>query len=123
LIATDTSSIIAYLAGHEGADIVQIERAMTSDQLRIPPPVVSELLTQGSPELDYLLASIPQLEIQAGYWERAGRSRALLRSKGLKANLADTLIAQACIDGGAALVSRDRGYRHFAQWCGLTLAG
>ena len=72
--------------------------------------------------MEYLLASIPQLAIQAGYWERAGRTRALLRAKGLKANLADTLIAQACIDAGAALVSRDRDYRHFAQWCGLTLA-
>ena len=122
MIAADTSSFVAYLAGEQGADIERIEQAMASDQLRIPPPVVSELLTKASVDVDYLLASVPRIEIEAGFWERAGRMRALVRSKGLKAALADTLIAQCCIDSDATLIARDGDFHHFAQWCGLKLA-
>jgi predicted nucleic acid-binding protein len=49
--------------------------------------------------------------------------RTLILSKGLKARLADALIAQCCIDAGATLVCRDRDFRHFARWGGLKLAG
>jgi predicted nucleic acid-binding protein len=40
----------------------------------------------------------------------------------LKAALADSLIAQCCIDADVALIARDGDYRHFAKWCGLRLA-
>jgi predicted nucleic acid-binding protein len=122
LIAADTSSLIAYLAGLDGPDIDQIELAIATDQLRIPPPVISEMLTQGSADVEHLLATVPKLPIDDGFWERAGRSRALVRSQGFKANLPDTLIAQCCIDAGAGLIARDRDYSHFAEFCGLTLA-
>jgi len=122
LIAADTSSLIAYLAGEAGEDIDQIDLAMAADQLRVPPPVVSELLTRGSPEVDYLLASVPRLELAGEFWDRAGRSRAMIRSRGFKAALADALIAQCCIDSDAALITRDRDYRHFVELCGLKLA-
>ena len=59
--------------------------------------------------------------IADGFWERAGDNRRLILSKGLKARLADTLIAQCWVDAGATLIGQDDGDRHFAQWCGLTL--
>ena len=62
------------------------------------------------------------MPIEPGFWERAGLGRRLILSKGLRARLADTLIAQCCIDAGAPLIARDNDYRHFVRWCGLKLA-
>jgi len=50
-----------------------------------------------------------------------GENRRLIFSKGLKARLADTLIAQCCIDARAPLIATEGDYRHFANWCGLLL--
>jgi len=35
--------------------------------------------------------------------------------------LADTLIAQSCIDYRVPLITRDSDFRHFAKYCGLIL--
>ena len=51
--------------------------------------------------------------MKPGYWERAGRLRALAIGGGHKAKLADTLIAQACLDHDVPLVTRDSDFRHF----------
>ena len=61
-----------------------------------------------------LLKDLPLLEITEGYWERAGALRARILSQKLKAKLADTLIAQSCLDHDVALVTRDGDFRHFA---------
>lgn len=122
MIAADTSSLIAYLHGEQGADVEAVERAMALDELRLPPPVVSELLGSQSADVEKLLAGVPRIELAQGFWERAGRTRALVLSRGLKARLADALIAQCCIDAGASLVCRDTDFRHFARWGGLKLA-
>jgi predicted nucleic acid-binding protein len=122
LIGADTSSLIAYLAGQGGPDVDQLGRAMAADELRLPPPTVTELLSKPSAQLEYLLRSVPLLDLTPGFWVRAGQTRGLLRAKGLKAALADSLIAQCCIDADVALIARDEDYRHFAKWCGLKLA-
>ncbi len=122
MIGADTSSLIAYLAGEQGADVDQIGEAMAADELRLPPPTVTELLSKPSAQLEYLLHSVPLLALTPGFWVRAGKARGLLQSKGLKAKLADSLIAQCCIDADVALIARDVDYRHFAKWCGLRLA-
>jgi hypothetical protein len=46
----------------------------------------------------------------------------MLLLKGLKARLADALIAQCCIDADVPLIARDSDFRHFKRWCGLKLA-
>lgn len=122
MICADTSSLIAYLAGAQGADVERIGDAMAADELRLPPPTVTELLSKPSSQLDYLLHSVPLLDVTPGFWTRAGKTRGLLRTRGLKAALADSLIAQCCIDADVALIARDGDYRHFARWCGLRLA-
>jgi predicted nucleic acid-binding protein len=40
-------------------------------------------------------------------------------AKGLKARLADTLIAQSCLDHGVPLITHDTDFRHFAALRGL----
>ena len=40
----------------------------------------------------------------------------------VKAGLADSLIAQSCLDHDLALITRDRDFRHFARHAGLRLA-
>lgn len=123
MIAVDTSSLVAFLSGAVGADIDHVSESAANDTLLLPPPVVSELLSKPRGAEAYALIGEPKLiEITLGYWERAGVNRALLLSKGLKARLADTLIAQSCIDADLPLITRDSDYRHFARWCGLKLA-
>ncbi len=122
MIGADTSSLIAYLAGAAGDDVALIGEAMAADELRLPPPTITELRSKPSTQLDYLLNAVPLLDLSPGFWDRAGRTRGLLRSKGLKSALADSLIAQCCIDADVALIARDEDYRPFEKWCGLKLA-
>ena len=85
--------------------------------------VVTELLSDPVARrgIEAFVTGVPRLEILDGYWERAGELRARLLRRGLKARLADTLIAQSCIDHDVALLTRDRGFRNFAAHAGLRL--
>jgi predicted nucleic acid-binding protein len=123
MIALDTSSIVAFLAGERGSDVSAVEAAFRLRQGVLPPVVVTELLSDPviRGELSGLIHAIPTLEVFDGYWERAGELRAGLRRRGLKARLGDALIAQSCIDGQVSLVTRDRDFRNFARYAGLRL--
>ena len=123
MIALETSSVIAYLSGEAGADVNVVEAALSLHQGIFPPVVVTELLSDPTLELQTIkfLEDVPRLEIRAGYWERAGELRARLLRRGLKAHLADTLIAQCCLDHDVGLVTRDQDFRHFARHAGLRL--
>ena len=61
------------------------------------------------------------IEIEPGYWQRAGALRAKALSKRRKARLADALIAQTCIDRKIALLTRDKDFRAFAAAARLNL--
>jgi predicted nucleic acid-binding protein len=124
VIAADTSALSAYMAGQEGADIALIADALNSGELRLPPVVVTELLSDPSASkiLGPAMAEIDILPITDGYWVRAGETRRIIKAKGLKAKIADALVAQSCIDHKIALITRDMDFRHFAKYCGLTLA-
>jgi predicted nucleic acid-binding protein len=122
MIAVDTSSLVAFLRGEKGNDVELIAQLADAGQLTFPPVVVTEILSAADQTLDALLSKISVLEIREGYWERAGVNRRLLKAKGLKAKVADTLIAQSCIDHDVALIARDTDFRHFAKHCGLKLA-
>ncbi|MHB8383119.1 MAG: PIN domain-containing protein, partial [Candidatus Binataceae bacterium] len=119
----DTSSVIAFLSGERGSDVSAVEAAFKLRQGVFPPAVVTELLSDPSTrgELAALIHAVPMLEVSDGYWERAGELRAALLRRGLKARLADTLIAQSCIDGRVSLVTRDHDFRNFARYAGLRL--
>ncbi|MBI2981168.1 MAG: PIN domain-containing protein [Deltaproteobacteria bacterium] len=115
MIAIDTSSLIAYLSGEKGPDVEAVDQALDQKQAVLPPVVFSEILSD--PKLPKsvrdLIGEVPPLIITDGYWERAGLLRSKLVFRKLKAPLADTLIAQSCIDYGVLLITRDNDFRHF----------
>ncbi len=123
MIAVDTSSFIAYLSGEEGSDVEAVDRALEQKQVVFPPMVLAELLSDPklSKETQELFKEVPLLSLSHGYWERAGLLRAKLIAKGRKALLADTLIAQVCLDHKVPLISRDQDFRHFVKHAGLNL--
>jgi predicted nucleic acid-binding protein len=123
IVGVDTSAFARALAGKTDAAAGAVVEALRADMARLPPTVVTELLS--NPDLPNphhrLIISIPMLDIIDGFWVRAGLLRAELKGRGLKANVADCLIAQACIDHGIPLISYDRDFRHFRS-AGLILA-
>lgn len=84
----------------------------------VPPLVVTEVLSLPglSEEVADLVRGLAQLPITSGYWERAGVLRASVLGDGHRVRLADTLIAQSCIDHDGPLVSADADFRHFVRF-------
>lgn len=115
MIAVDTSSMSAYLAGDTAEDVELVELALQQHHVVLPPVVLTELLSV--PRLPRRVADVfrrlPLVAVLDGYWERAGALRARVRARGHKARLADVLIAQSCLDHRVALISRDQDFRHF----------
>ena len=124
MIAADTSSLSAYFKGETGKDVERVDSAFADGELRLPPVVLTELLSDPalSDRVRTVIAAFERLEINEGYWERAGDTRRKLKTLGLRAKIADALIAQSCIDHDVALITRDPDFRHFAKHCGLKLA-
>jgi hypothetical protein len=126
MIAIDTSSWIAFFSDVEpdGDDTALVESALADHQACLPPVVLTELLS--APDLPRalatLLARLPLLETLPGFWTRAGQLRAKLLARKQRARLADTLVAQSCLDHGVRLVTRDSDFRHFARVGALRLA-
>jgi predicted nucleic acid-binding protein len=99
-----------------------MQRAIASREIALPPVVVAEALSKPDidPALVRLITWFDVLPIAPGYWERAGYLRGSLLRLKLKAQLADTLIAQSCIDRGIPLITYDDDFRHFVR-AGLQL--
>jgi predicted nucleic acid-binding protein len=124
VIAVDTSTWIAFLQGDSGPDTDLLDCALRDRQVLMVPAVLTELLSD--PKLPAgvagVLDELPLLELEPGYWRRAGELRAKVLAKRRKARLGDALIAQSCLDRGIALLTRDRDFRAFAEAAGLDLA-
>ncbi len=123
MIAADTSSLIAYLNGQPGKDVVRIDAAIDQRQLHIAPVVQSELLSDPllPTALRLAILSLPLLDLGAGYWERVAGLRMKILKQGLKAKMVDAMIAQCCIDYHIPLLTRDTDFRHFVRLGGLNL--
>ena len=124
MIAADTSTWVAFLQGDEDDDTRLLDRALEDRQLLMVPVVLTELLSDPGLPADVAgtLCDVPAIEIESGYWQRAGALRAKVLFKRRKARLGDALIAQMCIDRGISLLTRDRDFRAFAEAAGLSLA-
>ena len=87
------------------------------------PVVLTEILSDPKlpREVAETLAELPLIDIEAGYWQRAGELRAKVLARKRKARLGDALIAQSCLDRGVPLLTRDRDFRAFAESAGLDL--
>jgi predicted nucleic acid-binding protein len=123
MIAADTSTWIAFLEGTPGQDSQLLERALGDRQVLMIPVVMAELLSDPklSSGVAETLSEIPVIEVEPGYWQRAGLLRAKVLSMRRKARLGDALIAQTCIDRGIALLTRDEDFRAFADAAQLNL--
>ena len=121
MIAADTSTWIAFFQDEPGDDVEVLDRALKDRQVLMAPPVLSELLSDPgiSREISKTLTELPLVELQLGFWERAGLLRAKVLAKHRKARLGDALIAQSCLDAGIPLLTRDRDFRAFASMAAL----
>lgn len=123
MIAADTSTWVAFLQGSNGEDIQMLELGLQNRQIVMVPIVLTEMLSDpGLPaHVAAALSDVPLLEVERGYWQRAGLLRAKVLRKGRKARLGDALIAQSCIEQGIPLLTRDRDFRAFAEAADLDL--
>jgi predicted nucleic acid-binding protein len=110
-------------AGRSGADMELLDRALQGRQVLMVPAVLAELPTDAKlpEEVSQTLSEPPLLEVEPGYWQRAGALRAKVLAKRRKARLGDALIAHSCIDHAVPLLTRDRHFRAFAEAAGLDL--
>ena len=124
MIAADSSVIIDYLQGIHSDHTNLLQEALVAWDIVLPPVVVTELFSspKKAERLSFFLNEIEILDINENYWERAGKSRAVLKSKKIKSKIADALIAQSCIDHAVPLLTCDEDFRHYAKYCGLALA-
>ena len=123
MIALDSSAVIAHLSGDAGPGADAAALALERRHACLPPAVLTELLSDPSLPVNVaaLLTALPRLDVTEGYWERAGALRARVLARGLRARLADALIAQSCLDQITPVVTRDRDFRHFAEAAKLAL--
>lgn len=123
MIAADTSTWIAFLQGGPGKDTSLLDRALEDRQVVMVPAVLTELLSDPNLALEVAetLADVPMIDLEPGYWRRAGLLRAKVLANHRKARLGDALIAQSCVDRGVPLLTRDRDFQAFATAAGLDL--
>lgn len=121
MLCVDTSSLIAYLQGSRGKDVELIDQALADQAVVLACVTITEILsdTDLPMETRTIILGLPMLPLTDSYWERAGLLRASILRRGAKARLADTLIAQQCLDHHATLVTRDRDFKIFKQIAGL----
>jgi predicted nucleic acid-binding protein len=122
LIAVDTSALARFIGGEPGEHTSRIRELLRAGTAYLPPAALTELLS--NPDLGEaatgVVLSLPLLPLKRGYWQRAGFLRAELLRVIHKANIADVLIAQCCIDHDIPLITYDRDFRHFER-AGLKL--
>ena len=123
MICSDTSSLVALFQGESGRDVELLAQAIRDHFVCLSPISVSELLSDRDilPQFEELVLRTPLLEITPGYWARAGKLRARLMRRGYRPKIADTLIAQSCLDYQAPLITRDGDFAAFQKVAGLKL--
>ena len=123
MIAADTSTWIAFLEGNPGKDTQLLDKALQDRHVLMVPAVLTELLSDPRlpSQVAEALCEVPMVEINPGYWHRAGVLRSKVLAMRRKARLGDALIAQCCIDRDVVLLTRDRDFRAFADAAGLDM--
>ena len=121
MIALDSSALIAYLQGEQSPVTEAVEIVLANHQACLPPVVLTEVTSDPKlrDNVAELVRALPLLTVEDGYWERAGTLRRRLLTRGHKARLADTLIAQSCLDHKVALITADKDFHRFAKVGGL----
>lgn len=123
MIAADTSVLIDYFQGKQTLHTEKLDEILALHSLVLPPVVLVEILSDSHLPKKFIekINELPILDLTDHFWQAAGMIRAKLLAHKLKARLADTLIAQSCIDHKVPLITSDGDFRHFAKYCGLKL--
>jgi predicted nucleic acid-binding protein len=123
LIVTDSSVLIPWAEGIVTAKTDLLDHHIEQETLRVAPVVITELLSTRDlrPEIRLVAETLDILEMRDGYWERAGLLRGKCLAAGRRARLADTLIAQACLDADLPLLTSDADFEVFRLIGGLRL--
>ena len=123
MFCADSSCWIPYLAEESGSDVELIDAHLTNRSAVMCPMVLTELFSDPlrSDKVKKALLFVPMLDLLPEFWERAGLTRSQLLKHKFKPKLADSLIAQVCIDHSIPLHTRDTDFRPFAKYAGLQL--
>jgi hypothetical protein len=81
-------------------DVELLDHALEARQILMIPIVLTELLSDPNlpPEAAEILEQVPLVDLEPGYWQRAGFLRAKVLANRRKARLGDALIARNCVD-------------------------
>jgi predicted nucleic acid-binding protein len=123
MIAADSSVLIDYFKGIDNIQTKKLDEVLMQHTLILAPIVLTEIFSDSHLPAQFVnkMLELPILNPLEDYWLRVGKMRAKLINKKLKARLADTLIAQSCIDYKTPLITGDTDFRHFVKYCGLVL--
>jgi predicted nucleic acid-binding protein len=123
LIVADSSVLIPWAEGLVTAQTDLLDQHIAQGTLRVVPFSITELLSPPNlrPEVRLVAETLDILELQDGYWARAGLLRGRCLAAGRRARLADALIAQACLDADLPLLTNDTDFEVFQLIGGLKL--
>ena len=81
------------------------------------PIVLAELVSDPliDPVAEEVILKFPLIQIGAGFWYRAAKLRSSFLMREYRPKLANTLIAQLCLDGDIPLLTRDRHFDMFVR--------
>jgi predicted nucleic acid-binding protein len=123
LIVADSSVLIPWAEGLVTTKTDLLDHHMQQRTLCVAPVSITEVLSAPNlrPEVRLVAETLDLLELQEGYWARAGLLRGKCLAAGRRARLADALIAQACLDADLPLLTNDADFEVFQLIGGLKL--
>jgi predicted nucleic acid-binding protein len=100
MFAVDTNILIAYLNGERSVDTDEVDKIVETGTLAIPCVVLAELYSAlddetGFSVFEHIWVLYPK---DAAFWMRVAKLRRSMLLAKRKARLADTMIAQLCLD-------------------------
>ena len=121
IYTADTNIFIPFLEdGLLDCDFVKFLRDTIYDSnVMVSPVVFSEVLSHKTATIEMwkVMSSFNMMKFTAGFWERVTIMRHDLSiKKNVVVKLPDSIIAQACIDYKATLITRDAGFRHYTDY-------
>ncbi len=128
MIVVDTNTWADFFNGVPSAHAERLETALRNEEdIAVIPLIVTEVLQGFRTETGFqrarrLLVSLPMLDPSLEQHVRAARLFRALRGKGVTVRgTVDCVIAQACLDTGAELLSPDADFGNMARHTALRL--